>query len=90
MQCPKRKQHTTPTCTQNTVIVLQELTEFGSVIDVPASEDEATAIVNIPLDVAELVQCTSMKTRQPTFDFSYFTHGNQGNGVSYIFSNCCL
>jgi hypothetical protein len=50
--------------------MLQDLTGFGSVLDVPASEVEATSAKYILSSFAELVQITPMTTWPPSFDFA--------------------
>jgi hypothetical protein len=80
-----------------TVTTLQDLTDFGSVLH-PRDEamDEAVLVVNSPSNFAELVQRSQVSTRQPTFDFAsdenntFFQHEKQGNGASYLVSNCCF
>jgi hypothetical protein len=73
---------------EKTVTMLQD------VLDLPASEVEETAVMNVPLNFTELVQSTPMTSHPPMFDFAYvvnktyFHRKNEGNDASYLVS-CC-
>jgi hypothetical protein len=97
LNLPKERLHPHHQAHEKPVTILQDLTDFESVLH---RQDEAMGenmvVVDSMSNFAELVQSSPMTTHQPTFDFTsevnntYFQHENKGNGASYLVSNCCF